>query len=538
MSVTYRAPVYCENGVVASPHYLASLAGVQVLQDGGNALDAAIAANAAVGVAWPHMCGIGGDLFLMMYWAQSGEVYALNASGRSAANATLERARAIGHSRIPERGGLSVTAPGAVDGWIVAHERFGSLEMERLLAPAIQYAERGFPISAWLSRAIADKLPIFQQYPAALEVFAPGGRVPGPADRLANPALARSLKRIAGRGRSGFYEGATAARVAQAVHDAGGFMDEADLADQHADWVEPLRTNYRGLEVLEMPPNTQGLTALQMFNLMQGFDLASAGHNSAQAIHWMVESKRLAFADRDAYLADPDVVTASVEWLASAEYANQRRAGIDPRRAARSVSAGRSKADGDTIYLCTADRHGNVVSLIQSLFHSFGSGVVAGGTGIVLHNRGASFNLDPTHPNRLAPRKRPFHTLIPALALSTGKPWLAFGTRGADGQPQTQAQVLANIVDFGMNPQEALEAPRVVHDGPSSHHPPDTVVLESRIPDVERVAEELRLRGQQVLISSELDVGMGTAQAIQVDRERGILMAGSDPRGDGAAIGW
>ncbi len=538
MSQTFRAPVYCDSGVVAAPHYLASLAGATVLQEGGNAVEAAIAANAVLGVTWPHMCGVGGDLFLLVYWAATGELLGLNASGHSSRRASVEAARALGHATMPLRGGLSITVPGAVDGWVTALERFGRLELGRLLAPAIRYAAEGFPITANLSQAIADKLPVFQEHPASLAVYAPGGRVPAPGERLANPALATTLSRVAEQGRRGFYEGETAQRIARAVQEAGGLLDEEDLASQHAVWVEPLRTTYRGWELCELPPPTQGVTALEMANLVEGFDLAAAGHNSAQTIHWIVEAKRLAFADRDRYLADPAAMTCSAEWLASKAYAEARRRAIDPWRAAARVEPGRPKPDGDTIYLCTADREGNVVSLIQSLFHSFGSGIVAEGTGVMLQNRGASFRLDPEHPNVFAPRKRPFHTLIPALALQNGKPALVFGTRGADGQPQTQLQVLANVVDYGFNPQLAVEAPRWVHGGPAKHHPPDTVVLESRISDVQRVAEELRARGHRVAISSPLDLGMGTAQAIRIDQERGVLIAGSDPRGDGAAIGF
>jgi gamma-glutamyltranspeptidase/glutathione hydrolase len=501
-------------------------------------LDAAIAANAAVGVVWPHMCGVGGDLFLLVYWARSGELVGLDASGRSPAGASVERARAMGHQEMPLRGGMSITVPGAVDGWITALERFGSRELGHLLGPAIRYAEQGFPISGWLAYAIADRLPVLHECPAALEVYAPGGRLPRPADRLANLDLAHTLRGIAERGRDAFYAGETAARIARAVRESGGVMDEDDLAAQRSDWVKPLCATYRGVQVAELPPSTQGVTALQMFGLVDGFDVASAGHNSVEAIHWGVEAKRVAFADRDRYLADPAAMTVAPQRLLDPAYLRQRRALIDDQRAAAPIPAGTPAADGDTIYLCAADRDDNVVSLIQSLFHAFGSGVVAARTGVVLHNRGGGFRLDPEHANALGPRKRPLHTLIPAMALRDGAPLLAFGARGANGQPQTQLQVLSNVLDFGMNPQEAVESPRWVHGGPARHHPPDAVVLESRMPDLQRLVAGLQGRGHEVFVSDELDLGMGTAQMIQVDRERGVLMAGSDPRGDGAALGW
>jgi gamma-glutamyltranspeptidase/glutathione hydrolase len=415
------------------------------LQDGGNAVDAAIAANAVVSVAWPHMCGIGGDLFMLVYWARSEDVFGLNASGRASRHASVERVRALGHQQMPTHGGLAVNVPGAVDGWATALERFGTRGLDELLAPAVRYAEHGFPITALLSQAIQNKLPIFTQYPAALDVYVPAGRPLRPGDRLANPDLARTLRTIGREGRSGFYSGEVASLVSAAIRQAGGLVDEEDMAAQRSDWMAPLRTSYRGLEVCEMPPNTQGVTALQLFNLMEGFDLASAGHNSAQSMHWMVESKRLAFADRDRFVTDPSAMPVAAEQLASKAHAEELHASIGSRTAPRTSAAG-LKLGGDTIYLCVVDRHGNAVSLIQSLFDNFGSGVVVPGAGVVLQNRSAAFNLDPVHPNHLAPRKRPLHTLIPALALSRGKPALVFGTRGANGQPQTQAQVLANVV--------------------------------------------------------------------------------------------
>jgi gamma-glutamyltranspeptidase/glutathione hydrolase len=526
------------NGLIATSQPLASAAGLRVLQEGGNAIDAAVTAAAVLSVVEPTMNGIGGDLFAIVYDAKTKTVRALNASGRAAAAATLDEFKRRKLDSIPYRGELSVSVPGVVDGWNELLSKHGSIPLARALEPAIGYARDGFAVSEIIAHQWKDVEAVLARDEAAAATFLVNGRTPSTGDVFRNPRLAATLEQIARGGRDAYYKGPIAAAIAADMKRRNGLLTAADFATHHADWIEPISTTYRGYQVLELPPNTQGIVALEMLNILEGFDLKALGHNSAAYLHLLVEAKRIAFADRDAWLAAYDAVpNAVIERMLSKDYAASRRREIDQNRAAREykaftlsgVSSGiepHAEARGDTIYLTAADRHGNVVSLIQSIYESFGSGIVAGETGIVLHNRGSQFSLTPNHPNVLAPGKRPFHTLVPAMVLKDGRPWLSFGVMGGDMQPQGHVQVLLNLIDFGMNIQEAGEAPRFRHSATG-------LALESAIAPEARFG--LDGRGHR-LISS---VGaFGGFQGILIHPTSGVLMGGSDPRKDGLAIGY
>lgn len=531
-------------GMVATSQPLASAAGLHVLLEGGNAVDAAVTAAAVLSVVEPTMNGIGGDLFAITADAKTGGLHGLNASGRSGRTATPGFFRARALTRVPERGVLSITVPGVVDGWAQLLARDGTIPLSRALAPAIAHARDGFPVPEILSYEWQEAERALAADPQAAATFLPGGHAPRPGDLFANPRLARTLEQVAQGGPDAFYRGAIARTIGADLQQRGGLLDAQDFAAHHSDWVYPLSTTYRGYQICELPPNTQGLTALEMLNILEGYDLRALGHNSAAYLHLLVEAKRVAFADRQAYLADPGSVPPEVvRTLLSKEYAAARRAAIDPAHAAGSWppaqipgAATGGAADvqveghdlGDTVYLTAADGEGRVISLIQSLFESFGSGIVAGETGVVLQNRGALFSLEPGHPDEIAPHKRPFHTLIPAMVLKDGRPWLSFGVMGGDLQPQGHVQVLANLIDFGMNVQEAGEAARL-RDLAAG------VALESGIPANARAG--LLERGHR-LVENPGPGGFGGFQGILIDPRTGVLMGGSDPRKDGEAVGW
>ncbi len=529
---TFRAPVVSGSGVVATPHYLASLAGAEALRDGGSAVDAAIAANLVLAVVWPHMCGVGGDLFAQVWSAGDGRLYGLNGSGHSGAAATLATYRERGLARVPQRGPLAVTVPGAVDGWFSLHERWGRLPAERVFRDAIRHAREGFAVSARLSAAIRDNADLLGRASGAMDVFLPTGTAPAPGERLVQAELASTLAGLAREGPHLLYRGALGERIVAFLRAAGSLLGPEDFAAHRSDWVEPLRVDYRGVAIAELPPNTQGIVVLEMLTMLEPCDVAGWGFGTGELLHQVIERKKLAFADRDQYVGDPAQVAVPVRSLLAPAYARER-ARLVGERAAPGPPPGHV-ADGDTIYLCAADRDGNVVSLIQSLYNAWGSGVLVPGTGVLLQNRGYSFKLVDGHANALAPRKRPMHTLIPGFALRDGRPWLAFGTRGADGQPQTGVQLVMGLLDFGLDPQAAVEAPRWVHGAPSTRFAPDAVVLETRFDP--GVAASLEARGHHVVRTGALDDVMGTAQLIQVDLERGCYVAGSDPRGDGVAL--
>jgi gamma-glutamyltranspeptidase/glutathione hydrolase len=534
MAKSYGTPVYSADGVVAAPHYLASLAGIDVLRDGGSAVDAAIAANLVLAVVWPHMCGPGGDLFAQVWSASEAGPIGLNASGRAGSGMSVDAYRASGLNAMPARGPLSVTVPGAVDGWFALHQRFGRLDLGRVARDAIHYARDGFRLTAYTSGAIRANADLLAKVGNGRQVFLPNGRPPSAGDLLVQPDLARTLEQIVHKGPAVMYRGELGAKIVTFLQAHDGALQAEDFASQKSEWVAPLSVDYRGVTVCQIPPNSQGVTLLQMLNMLADPDLAAWGQNSAELIHQLVERKRLVFADRDALVADPACTDVPVERLLDRDRAAALAAGIGPRAAEMARPRDQRAMAGDTVYLSAADRDGTVVSLIQSLYSGFGSGVHVPGTGITLHNRAFGFTLEAGHPNALAPGKRPMHTLMPGLALRDGKPWLAFGTRGADGQPQTGLQILNNLLDWRLDLQAAIEAPRWAHGAPGGQYPPTALVLESRFG--QPVADDLAERGHQVVLADPVDPVMGTVQLIQVDAERSCFIAASDPRGDGVAL--
>jgi gamma-glutamyltranspeptidase len=544
---TGRPPTHAPRGVVSTPHYLASAAGLEALQRGGSAVDAAIAANAVLCVVYPHMSGLGGDGFWLIAGAD-GQVEAIDASGPAAAGATLDYYRSLATGGdIPARGALAaLTVPGAVDGWRLAHERYGRLPWESLFQAAIGLARDGMPVSRSLADWLVHDVPVLQAQPDTAVIYLPGGRVLREGQRLVQADLARSFERLASQGaRAGFYEGETAARICSGLQPQGSPLAAADFADFSAEWVDPISTTYRGYDIYQMPPPTQGFAALQLFNLVEGFDVASWGEGTADYYHHIVEAVKVAFADRDEWLTDPRFVDLPLERMISKPYADERRRLIDPERAADmdAVPPGipygrpheRRVPDGDTCYFNAADSDGMMVSLIQSIYHDFGSAVVGGDTGIILQNRGSFFSLDEDHPNVLRPGKRTFHTLAPALLLKDGRPHLAFGSMGGEGQPQSQVAMVTRMVDFGYDVQQAIEAPRWLM-GRTWGTPSRKLSLEGRISD--EVVRELERRGQPVQPVTDWNDNMGHAQAIRVDSAEGFYEGGADPRGDGAALGF
>jgi gamma-glutamyltranspeptidase/glutathione hydrolase len=519
-----------------------------MLQRGGSAIDAAIAANAVLCVVYPHMAGLGGDGFWLIAEPGTGKVHGLNASGPAAREATLDYYRPRSpNNEIPARGPLSIlTVPGAIDGWRLAHERFGRLAWGELFDDAIAYARDGMAVSRSLADWLAQDEPILAGYRSTAAIFLPGMRVPREGQRLTQGDLANSLQQIAKAGaRKGFYDGPIAERICAGLESQGSPLRADDFAAFQAEWVEPIKASYRGYEAYELPPNTQGFTALQILKLIEGFDVVAWGDGTADYYHHMAEAVKIAFADREEWLTDPRFVEIPVQRLISQAYADQRRRLIDPQRALdiAEVPAGiayaqpheRRAPDGDTCYFCAADQSGMVVSLIQSIYHDFGSAVIGGDTGIILQNRGAFFALNENHPNHLRPGKRTFHTLIPALLMRDGHPYLAFGSMGGEGQPQSQAALVTRIVDFGYDVQQAIEAPRWLMGrtwGTRSRN----MSLEGRISD--EVVRELKRRGQPVQMVTDWNDNLGHAHAIRVDREQGLFEGGADPRGDGAALGY
>jgi oxamate amidohydrolase len=545
---TGRPPTYAPHGVVATPHYLASAAGLNILQSGGSAVDAAIAANAVLCVVYPHMAGLGGDGFWLIAEPGTGRVHGINASGPAALKATLDYYRPRSKdNEISARGPLSaLTVPGAIDGWRLAHERFGRLPWSKLFDAAIGYAREGMAVSRSLADWLVQDESILASYPATAAIFLPNKRVPRDGERLVQGDLALSLQQIANSGaRKSFYEGPIAERVCAGLQPQGSPLAVEDFAAFHAEWVEPIKATYRGYEVYELPPNTQGFTALQILNLIEGYSVTGWGDGTADYYHHMAEAVKVAFADREEWLTDPNFVKIPVERLISKAYADERRHLIDSERALdiAEVPPGiayehpheRRAPDGDTCYFCASDRDGMVVSLIQSIYHDFGSAVIGGDTGIILQNRGAFFALDEKHPNHLQPGKRTFHTLIPALLVRDGQPYLAFGSMGGEGQPQSQAALVTRIVDFGYDVQQAIEAPRWLM-GRTWGTRTRNMSLEGRISD--EVVRELKRRGQPVQMVSDWNDNLGHASAIRVDREQGLFEGGADPRGDGAALGY
>jgi len=534
-----RSVVFARHGMVAAAHPLAVQIGVDILKQGGSAVDAAIAVNAALGFLEPVSCGIGGDLFALVWDAESGRLHGLNASGRSPRALTADKVSAEPDGTIPLYSPYSWTVPGTVDGWFELHEKFGRLPMSAVLALPIRAAREGEPVPEVIAAAWARGGRLFKHKPGFAATFLPGGKAPGTGEVFRNPALARAYEALAAEGRDAFYRGAIARDIVAFSESNGGFFSLEDLAEHRSEWVEPISTEYRGVRVYELPPNGQGIAALQMLNILEGFDLAAMGRDSPAFWHTLVEAKKLAFEDRARFVADPTFAELPVAELLSKEYAQARAALIDPERAAARVEAGQPRlGKGDTTYLTVADEAGNMVSLIQSNYTGFGSGYVVEGWGFGLQDRGGLFNLRPGLPNSLEPGKRPFHTIIPAFATRDGEPWLAFGLMGGDMQPQGHVQVIVNLLDFGMNLQEAGDAPRFRHSGSSA--PTGTprtgsgsLHLESGLP-VE-LRRELAKLGHRIVDS----VGsFGGYQAIARDPQTGVWAGATESRKDGCALGY
>ena len=522
-----RSPVLSRNAMIATSQPLASTAGLRVLMEGGNAVDAGIAAAAVLNVVEPMMCGIGGDLFALYWEAESETLHALNATGRAGSRADAAKLRAEGRTRMPGGGPLAVTVPGALDGWQELVTRFGTRTLAELLQPAIRQAEEGFPVSEIIAgqwKAAEERL---RRHPATAEAWlVDEERAPAHGEVFRAPDLGRTFRKIAEHGPDVFYRGEIADRIHDFLETEGGLVTREDLAAHESLWVDPISTTYRGVEIFQVPPNSQGFAALEMLNILEGYeDLAELGHNSAGYLHRLIEAKKLAFADRDAYLGDPDHMRVAVETLISKDYAAGRRELISEGRAAREVPPGMTD-DGDTIYLTVVDEDRNALSLIYSIFGSFGSGLVVPGTGIVLQNRGTGFSLEEGHPNELAPGKLALHTNMPGMAFRGGRPWVTYGVMGGDMQPQGHTQVLLNLIDFRMNVQKAGEAARFRH-GASG------VGIESGVDADSRAA--LTRMGHTVMTRFG---AYGGYQAIMIDWERGVLLGGSDLRKDGAAMGY
>lgn len=530
---TTRPVALGRRGMVSSPHYMASLAGVRTLEQGGSAADAAITVNAVLGVVYPHMTGIGGDAFWLLYDASSRSVCALNGSGRAGGEATRSFFREQGYQAIPTLGPLAVvTVPGAVDSWCAASERFGRLPLHDLLAPAIAYAREGVPTAAGLARFTEEHASTLQEFATTKSAFLPHGRVPRHGDVVTSEHLANTLEAIAARGRDGFYSGPIAAEMIASLQQAGGLLTVADLEAHRSDWTEPVSTTYRGLSCYQHPPNSQGVIHLMILNILEGFDLKAMGEGSPEYLHVVVEATKLAYAERDRHLTDPAFVDIPLDQLASKEYADHLRSQIDLTHPGRPAAA--RDSSGDTTCTVVVDADGNAASVIQSICHAFGSGFVAGDTGVLLHNRGSVFSLQEGHVNCLEPGKRTLHTLMPGMILRDGYPLMVYGTMGGDGQPQTNTSLVTGVVDFDHDIQSAIDAPRALYGQFWGERTSD-LWLESRFS--ETAVEGLRRMGQPVRPVEEWADIMGHAQGILVDRERGILMGGSDPRGDGMAIG-
>lgn len=528
-----RAMVITTHGVAAASQTLAAAAGAKVLEQGGNAIDAAIAANAVMGLVEPESNGIGGDLFALVYIAKEDKLYALNASGWSPAAMTRDALRTRGHVQMPESGIDSVTVPGAVAGWHALRERFGKLPFARILAPAIHYAEQGFPVTELIAGDWHSNLAKLSRQSHSRKVYLPNGNPLKVGEVFRNPDLAASYKRIAAGGRDGFYQGPTAEGILALVKEEGGLMSAADLREFQPEWVEPIATTYRGWTVYEVPPNTQGIAALMMLNILEQFPIGNLGHNSAESLHLLIEAKKLAYADMLEQVGDPKGASIPVSTMISKQYGKTRAAEIDTSKAScRAVPADlahiASLPGADTIYLTTADSEGNMVSLIQSIYLGFGSGLVAPGTGFVMHNRAGLFTMAEGKTNTVAPRKRPLHTIIPAF-MRRGDVKITFGIMGGWNQAQAHAQFVSNVVDHGYNVQSALELPRFT----KRTFEGCDVEIERRVPDA--VLNRLRDRGHLIQLGDAFDSSVGNGQAI-LRNGNGVLFAGSDPRKDGAAV--
>ncbi len=538
-AIASRSEVIAPHGMAATSQPLATQIALDILKAGGSAVDAAIAANAALGLMEPTGCGIGGDLFAIVWDAEKQELTGLNASGRAPRAMTLEYFQKNGIEKIPPFGVLPVSVPGAVDGWFELHGRYGRLPMTDILAPAIDYANNGFPVSEVIAHYFKSNERRIGEYPGFKETFMPGGQVPQKGEMFRNPRLAKTYAAIAEKGRDEFYEGAIARTIDAHMAEHGGLLTYDDLAAHESEWVTPVSTNYRGWDVYELPPSGQGIAALQILNVLEAYDIASMGFGSAEYVHVLVEAKKLAYEDRARFYADMDFVDVPVERLISKDYADERRKLISMERASTTLPAGDAiLEDGDTIYLTVADKDGNMVSLIQSNYRGMGSGVIPGELGFVLQDRAELFALDPDHANVVEGGKRPFHTIIPAFVMKDGKPLISFGLMGGGMQPQGHAQVIVNMVDFGMNLQEAGDAARVNHVG--SSEPTGTTMTDGGVVHLEsefsqETRDKLEALGHTLGRSNG---GFGGYQAIMWDEEQGVYYGASEVRKDGQAAGY
>ena len=532
-----RSEVIAQHGMAATSQPLATQVALDILKKGGNAIDAAIAANAVLGLVEPTGNGVGGDLFAIIWDAKTEQLYGLNASGRSPYSLSLEYFKKNGYEKIPAYGPLPVSVPGAVDGWFEMHGKFGSMEMQEILQPAIDYANNGFPVSELIAWYMEQGAKNLVRFPGFKETYMPNGRTPRKGEVFKNPGLANTLDKIAKGGRDAFYKGDIAKTVADYIEQLGGFLSEKDFADHTSEWVEPVSVNYRGYDVWELPPNGQGIAALQMLQILEQYDIKSMGFGSKEYIHTFTEAKKLAFEDRAKFYADMDFYKTPVEWLISDEYAKQRKQLIKPNEAGKAYPAGQLK-DGDTIYMTVADKDGNMVSLIQSNYRGMGSGMTPPGLGFILQDRGELFSLEEGHANVYEPHKRPFHTIIPAFITKDGKPFVSFGLMGGATQPQGHAQIVINLIDFGMNLQEAGDAPRILHNG--SSQPTGGTMTDGGVLQLEsgidyEVIRELVKMGHKI----SWNVGSyGGYQAIMWDDVNKVYYGASESRKDGQAAGY
>ncbi len=535
-----RSESVANNGMVATSHPLAAQVGLDVLKNGGNAVDAAIATSAAMGLMEPTSCGIGGDLFAIVYDAKTKKLYGLNANGPAPTKATLDYFKQKKLDSIPERGPLSWSVPGCVEGWDQLRSKFGTKSFKELLAPSIKYAEEGVVVPEVIAGYWKSSERTLSNDIGLTEAFLRNGRAPKAGELFKNPHLAASYKRIADHGRDGFYKGETADAIVKLSDAKGGLFSQEDLADFKAEWIDPVCTKYRGYDVWELPPPGQGIAALQMLNLLEPHDLTKLGPTSPDYWHLLVEAKKIAFADRAKYYTDPKFTAVPTKTLISKEYAAERAKLLDPKKAGAGIPAGDAKlGKADTIFLCVVDKDRNCVSLIQSNYMGFGSGLGAPGTGFGIQNRGCLFSLDETHANKLEGGKRPFHTIIPAMVTKDGAPHFTFGVMGGDMQPQGHVQVLVNMLDFGMGVQAAGDAPRVEHVGSATPtgkpeaEKGGTIQAEPGIPDA--VVKALEARGHVV---KRVKVNGGGFQGIRIDPKTGVLHGGTESRKDGAAVGY
>lgn len=539
LSFASRSEVIASNGMAATSHPLATQVALDILKKGGTAIDAAIAANAVLGLVEPTGCGIGGDLFAIIWDAKKQELNGLNASGRSPGSLTLDYFKEKNITEIPYLGPLPITVPGAVDGWFEMHNRYGKLSMIEILEAAIAYAEQGFPVSEVVSWLWEENTASRVGYEGFRNIYMPNGKAPKKGEIFKNPALASTYKKIGMMGRDEFYKGDIAKKIDAFMIKNNAFLRYEDLANHSSEWVKPVSTNYRGYEVFELPPNTQGIAVLQLLNILEGFDLSDMNFASAEYIHTFVEAKKIVYEDRAKYYADPKYSNISTDILITKEYAKERRNLINPNIAAKEFLPGDIKLENDdTIYLTVADSEGNMVSLIQSNYGDMGAGLTSEEFGFSFQNRGQLFSLNADHPNVYAPNKRPFHTIIPAFVTKDNKPWLSFGLMGGSMQPQGHAQILINMIDFGMNLQEAGDAARIRHVG--SSQPTDEemnnggrLYLESSIDETTR--EKLRKLGHNIATDTNV---YGGYQAIMWDEEHNVYYGASDPRKDGQAAGY